>query len=167
MTESVAAPAQPAKGKRSKSVRSEAVVAPVREPKDPWDQRPDDNDRWYGRFLRYVALGPTRSISLVVRGRRNAYPVPAHWPAQAVQRDWKARAQAFDAQIAKELKLRNTIEDPCPTKVAFDNTLKLFSDGSGDTLDEIEKLQAAVAAGGYQLPPDDDDEEDLDSAAIN
>lgn len=63
----------------------------------PWDQQSGENDLWYARFLRYVALGPTRSVSLVARGRRNAYPIPAHWPIQAKQQNWKARAENFDA----------------------------------------------------------------------
>jgi hypothetical protein len=67
--------------------------------RQPWAQQPGENGLWYARFLRYLALGPTRSVSLVAKGRRNAYPIPAHWPIQAKQKDWKARAEAFDAAV--------------------------------------------------------------------
>jgi hypothetical protein len=65
-------------------------------PHHPWDQQQGENDLWYSRFLRFVALGPTRSVSLVATGRRNAYPIPAHWPIQAKQRSWRERAAVFD-----------------------------------------------------------------------
>lgn len=71
----------------------------------PWERQPGEKDLWYARFLRYVALGPTRSISLVAKGRRNAYPVPAHWPVVSVQDNWRERATAFDEAARKDAHL--------------------------------------------------------------
>lgn len=77
-----------------------AATASVTEPavlvREQWDPQIGENALWYARFLRFVALGPTRSVSLVAKGRRNAYPIPAHWPIQAKQHRWRERATAFD-----------------------------------------------------------------------
>lgn len=72
-----------------------------------WDQQPGENNLWYARFLRFVAIGPTgpvgpRSISLVSTGQKNHYPVPAHWPMVAKQRLWRERAAAFDEAGRKD-----------------------------------------------------------------
>lgn len=72
------------------------TAAPKKAQRQPWDKAPEENDLWYARFVRFVALGPGRSVSLLTRGRRNAYPVPAHWPIQAKQWQWRERAKAFD-----------------------------------------------------------------------
>lgn len=113
-----------------------------------WDQRDDENDLWYARFLRYVAIGPGRSVSLVVTGRKNAYPLPAHWPAQAKQLEWKVRADAFDAAAKATPSLI----------VTFNNILAAYADAVPNSAGkEGVHLRAAVAAGGYQTPPADDE----------
>lgn len=68
----------------------------------PWEQQPGENNLWYARFLRFVALGPSRSVSLVSTGERNHYPVPAHWPMVAKQSLWRERAAAFDEAARKD-----------------------------------------------------------------
>jgi hypothetical protein len=124
---------------------------------DPWDQQLDENELWYCRFLRYVALGPGRSVSLVATGRRNAYPVPAHWPIQAKQRNWRARANAFDHAVLRALKSRDTIEDEVELISEFNFRLQALHvkppKGEGPW------LTGAIEAGGYQLPPSIDDDE--------
>lgn len=93
----------------------EGAPAPrVRKPDPkPWDQQPGENNLWYARFLRFVAIGPTgpigpRSISLVSTGEKNHYPVPAHWPMVAKQRQWRQRAAAFDEAARRDEAVINT-----------------------------------------------------------
>lgn len=119
-----------------------------------WDQRRDENDLWYIRFLRYVALGPGRSVSLVAKGKRNAYPVPAHWPVQAKQLSWKARAVAFDGAAKAK---------PSLVKI-FNTTLASFIPKAQEG-DEATALALAVSTGGYQVPPDEEDWQDEPRAA--
>lgn len=127
-----------------------------------WDQQAGENDLWYARFLRFVALGPGRSVSLVATGRRNAYPVPAHWPIQAKQRSWRERASAFDAAVVKALKARETIEDKVELIETFNNRLTALA--STATNGEAALLEASLSAGGYQLHLSEDEEGDLDSS---
>jgi hypothetical protein len=128
----------------------------------PWDQQPRENDLWYARFLRFIALGPGRSVSLVATGRRNAYPVPAHWPIQSKQNSWRERATAFDEAVVLALKARNTIEDRVDLLETFTNRLMALASTAPNG--EAELLQAALQAGGYQLSRDED--EDYDEAEI-
>jgi hypothetical protein len=132
----------------------------VDRPRAAWDQQLGENDLWYARFLRFVALGPGRSVSLVATGRRNAYPVPAHWPIQAKQRSWRERASAFDAAIVAALKARNTIEDRIELVELLNNRLMALA--STATNGESAFLEATLSTGGYQLPSDDDEDEDED-----
>lgn len=67
-----------------------------------WYQQPGENDLWYARFLRFVALGAERSVSLVSTGKKNYYPVPAHWPMVAKKDRWRERARAFDEAHRKD-----------------------------------------------------------------
>lgn len=113
-----------------------------------WDQQPGENDLWYARFARFVALGPTRSVSLVAKGRRNAYPVPAHWPIQSKQMNWRERATAFDEAAAKD-----------PTLIVVFNNLLLALSTTAEN-GEVSALDAAVKAGGYHAPPTDEDEDE-------
>jgi hypothetical protein len=130
----------------------------------PWDQQPGENDLWYARFLRFIALGPGRSVSLVATGRRNAYPVPAHWPIQAKQNSWRDRAVAFDEAVVVALRARSTIEDQVELLEIFTNRLMALASTAPNG--EAELLEAALKAGGYQLPPSDDEEaNDFDSLA--
>lgn len=120
-------------------------------PRHPWDQQPGENDLWYCRFMRFAALGPTRSVSLVATGRRNAYPIPAHWPIQARQLNWRERAKELDAAI---LSATIAVE-------AFNASLRTFREKSqarnnGTTLaTELALLDEAVNRGGYRMPSDE------------
>lgn len=62
-----------------------------------WDQQANENALWYQRFIDYLKLGPTRSVSLAATGRRNAYPLPSHWMVVSRDYRWKERATAWDA----------------------------------------------------------------------
>lgn len=115
--------------------------------REPWDQRQGENDLWYIRFLRYVALGPGRSVSLVAKGQRNAYPVPAHWPVQAKQLSWRDRATAFDHAAL--------IKPSLVTK--FNDTMTTF-------LPKVREGKEALALAasikiGYQVPPELDEDD--------
>ena len=116
----------------------------------PWEQQPGENDLWYSRFLRFVALGPGRSVSLVATGRRNAYPVPAHWPIQAKQRLWRERAAAFD---------RTAHNDPSEIDT-FNQLLSSFGATMLGKGDEGSAIASVVQTGGYHAPPEDEDYED-------
>lgn len=85
------------------SAAAEGPATPrPRKSMSPWEQQPGENDLWYSRFLRFVALGAERSVSLVSTGMKNYYPVPAHWPMVAKQRQWRERAKAFDEAARKD-----------------------------------------------------------------
>lgn len=111
----------------------------------PWASQPGENQRWYARFLRYVALGPSRSLSLLTRGRKNAYPVPAHWPAKAAQSSWKDRAQACDRLLKSDPKLIGEFN-------------LLLRDAAEAVTDELLPHEEAILKHGYQAPVDDEEE---------
>lgn len=113
----------------------------------PWEQQVGENDLWFSRFLRYVALGPRRSVSLVATGERNHYPVPAHWPMVAKQRDWRARAQAFDEAARNDEVMVTKLND----------TMQMMA-----TI-VTSKESAQLAEARYQPPPPTDDDESADS----
>lgn len=127
-------------------MQSKTRAKPVPSTKRPWEQRPVENDLWYVRFLRYVALGPGRSVSLVSKGKRNQYPVPAHWPVVAKQLSWKDRARAFDAAASK---------DPALIRVFYDllEEVLVRVRTSLRATEEPDRLAATLKAGGYQIPP--------------
>lgn len=145
LAEPIAATVAPEK-QRSSKVRSVPNVK-----RRPWDQRPVENDLWYVRFLRYVALGPSRSVSLVSKGKRNQYPVPAHWPVVAKQHAWKDRAREFDQAVSKDTSLIlvffGLLEDTL-SRVSL--TLALT--------DEPRHLRATIEGGGYLVPPPAEDD---------
>lgn len=114
-----------------------------------WEQQPGENDLWYARFLRYVAIGPGRSVSLVATGRRNAYPVPAHWPIQAKQHSWRERAGAFDEAVKVDKKLENDFS----TLVVA--TRMRLTNGEADKLMGVH----------YQAPPPDEYEDERQSSS--
>jgi hypothetical protein len=127
---------------------ADPVIAPTSAPpRAAWDQQPGENDLWFARFLRFVALGPGRSVSLVATGRRNAYPVPAHWPIQAKQRLWRERARAFDEAARADSGLVLCLNALLLT-LATDSTL---ANGEAVALEKAAKE-------GYQVPPTEDEE---------
>lgn len=127
------------------SAMSKSVTRRLRVQLQPWEQQPGENDLWYGRFLRYLALGPGRSVSLVAKGRRNAYPVPAHWPIQARQLEWKTRAEGFDeAYKVEEVELNKWF------------VATLVSTRDRLPTDEANKTMGIM----YQAPPPEEDYED-------
>lgn len=63
---------------------------------EPWGRQPFENDLWFERFMRYLKLGPRRSVSLAATGKRNAYPLPSHWMIVAKDNLWRERAHAYD-----------------------------------------------------------------------
>lgn len=113
--------------------------------KAPWDQQPGENDLWYARFLRFAALGPSRSVSLVAKGRRNAYPIPAHWPIQAKQYSWRERATALD----------DALRSGGLDLTAFNTSLAVAA--AKAPTKEAELLTAIIKSGGYVLPPSEED----------
>jgi hypothetical protein len=85
---------------------------PARDPKvappdaQAWDQRPDENDLWFGRFCEFLKLGYTRSVREVYRAeKRNAKSrsVPQSWSDAYHKFAWKSRARAFDAALRERV----------------------------------------------------------------
>ncbi len=69
-------------------------------PNQPWEQRGDENARWYQRFSDYLALGAGRSVRGVYnreKGNDHSKPVPASWTEAAHRYEWQRRAEAYDA----------------------------------------------------------------------
>lgn len=131
----------------SSSAAKRRVPPPA--PRAAWDQQPGENALWYARFLRYVALGPDRSVSLVSTGERNHYPVPAHWPMVAKQRNWRVRARAFDEAARKDEALMTS------TFVSMFTAARMAAPP-----DEADKMMGIM----YQPPPHDEDEQDSSTA---
>jgi predicted secreted protein len=104
-------------------------------------------------------------VSLVATGRRNAYPVPAHWPIQSKQNSWRERASAFDDAVVLALRSRNTVEDRVDLLETFTNRLMALASTAPNG--EAELLQAALLAGGYQLPRDEDEEDYGEAQIVN
>jgi hypothetical protein len=68
-----------------------------------WDQQPGEPSLWYGRFVAYLALGPSRSVErayAVVRETENlkGQRPGAKWYDAAHRWNWERRAQAYDAE---------------------------------------------------------------------
>jgi hypothetical protein len=69
-------------------------------------REPGEPARWYGRFLRYVALGPVRSLLAAYnrepdrKGQtRSARAAPPSWRNVAASWQWAARAAEWDEQV--------------------------------------------------------------------
>lgn len=124
--------------------------ASARKATSPWERQPFDTDLWFARFLFYMALGPRRSVSKAAMGRPNAYPVPAHWPIQARQLNWKARAEAFDAEAIANPSLVTRFN----TFIRRDAEIIIKA-----TRPVVRAFAETIIAAGYQpLPPDDYEE---------
>ena len=91
------------------------------EAKKPWEQLSDEPDRSYEHFLRYLYLGPERSIdkayALTRPVRTNAegailgnktQRAPGNWTSESTQFNWPERAQAWDV-VQFSTKGRNTV----------------------------------------------------------
>lgn len=113
----------------------------------PWEQQPGENDLWFSRFLRFVALGAERSVSLVSTGQKNYYPVPAHWPMVAKQKQWRERAKAFDEAHRKDEAAMN----------------KWFTTALVSVRERIPAIEAHKTMGVAYMPPARDDDESSDS----
>lgn len=113
----------------------------------PWEQQPGENDLWFSRFLRFVALGGERSVSLVSTGKKNYYPVPAHWPMVAKRDSWRERAKAFDEAYRK---------DEATMNIWFVTALVAVRG-------RIPAIEAHKTMGVAYLPPERDEDESTDS----
>ena len=112
---------------------------PAEDPIKPYDQLPDEPDRWYDRFYQFCLLGPSRTLRqccrqvmteqdantasapegrLEVRDRR----VSGAWVDKARQYNWRSRAAAWDADQRK-LAFKN-----------LEGTLNLVSEAAQESL---------------------------------
>jgi hypothetical protein len=76
----------------------------------PWEQRPKEPDRWYGRFhAYYLLMGSERSVESAYRrfreevesggdpvDRRTRRKMPGSWQEACAKWEWTTRARAFD-----------------------------------------------------------------------
>ena len=66
----------------------------------PWLRQSDENNRWYSRFLAYLALGPGRSVRATYnqeKGNETSRQATPAWRQAAQRFDWERRAAAYDA----------------------------------------------------------------------
>jgi len=74
----------------------------------PWDRQLKDGkfeepSLWFGRFIAFCQMGPTRSILECVNqhrdqiGQKRSNNVPGSWRRRSEQFDWRNRAEAWDA----------------------------------------------------------------------
>ena len=102
-----------AKGKGDKPARlrvvgsDESPTGPVEI--CPWDQAAGEPGRWYALFVRFVEMGPGRSVRGLWRVTREEGSNPSKvakvssaWHDRASQWRWVERAEAFDVQQAAE-----------------------------------------------------------------
>lgn len=83
----------------------------------PWDQREDETDLWYARFMAYLQQGHGRSVRATyaeLKGK-DAKSAPRHWYEASSQHDWVRRASAYDShqtyqQLQEQLALIQTAE---------------------------------------------------------
>lgn len=68
-----------------------------------WEQQPDEKDRYYRVFRRYLELGPQRNIhraAMLCMGEDPASPDAVHMYPKAQRWRWAERAEAWDRQQA-------------------------------------------------------------------
>ena len=82
---------------------------------NPWDQQPDEPDKWYGRFKVYLQLGPTRSVRATahasgMQARNLPYGEGGPWSEISRKWHWRQRANAWDVHQRELLAVseRNT-----------------------------------------------------------
>ena len=75
---------------------------------DTWERLPEENSLWYGRFLLFRDMGPSRSLLGTVhaeeakkRKEKQSFSPPGAWSVAAKQWNWKERAEAWDAYIQR------------------------------------------------------------------
>jgi hypothetical protein len=78
-----------------------------------WERYPEENARWYGRFLLYRDLGPSRTLlGAVTAEKAQKSPkkpnknVPGAWKDACEQWNWKGRAEAWDAWERKRIEAK-------------------------------------------------------------
>ncbi|MFN8466317.1 MAG: hypothetical protein U0X20_12240 [Caldilineaceae bacterium] len=66
----------------------------------PWDQMPGEPDKWYGRFLVYLNMGPARSFMAagkeIAKNTKAGNPYNGFWTGITRQWRWRERARAWD-----------------------------------------------------------------------
>ena len=93
----------------------------------PYDQLPNEPDRWYERFRQYCDLGSSRSLNRCYRqtldetGDLNAN-APGSWKRKAREFDWLERAAAWDSD--RRQRNRERLEE----------TLDLFHEAAQEAL---------------------------------
>jgi hypothetical protein len=69
-----------------------------------WDRQPDEPNRWFSRFERFRAAGPSRSLlgtmnsELSDKGAIPKAKVSGSWHRASIRWRWRERAEAWDAQ---------------------------------------------------------------------
>jgi hypothetical protein len=80
---------------------AEALEAAGGPPPEPWEQQPGEPEKAFGRFLVYLRLGPTRTLTEAARmagGRSSGgkYSFGGNWSRYCTEWHWRDRARAWD-----------------------------------------------------------------------
>jgi hypothetical protein len=86
-----------------------------------WERRRGESAKAFAAFRVYRDLGPRRSTTAAYRlyvaerqesggGRKGAIRAPGRWKFWAQQYEWKNRAEAYDAHLDREARLRREAE---------------------------------------------------------
>ncbi len=82
----------------------------------PWDRQPGESMRWFVRFESFRLAGPRRALLPVVNTERSAArkgalrSVPPSWRGAVARWNWRARAEAWDAQQIAEARVADAEE---------------------------------------------------------
>lgn len=83
---------------------------------NPWDQQPEEPDRWFGVFERFRLAGPKRSLLAVYNAERaqknkdTSVSVPGVWSKNRQKWQWDSRARAWDLHLIDEERKRDADE---------------------------------------------------------
>lgn len=72
--------------------------SPGEESLRPWDQLPQETDLWYERFIRYMLMGPSRSVPKVAAIFGASPNALSSWFAKAKDNHWHDRARKWDQE---------------------------------------------------------------------
>lgn len=82
---------------------------------NPWDRLPNESPRAFEAFCTFRDLGPSRSVPEAFRKRkgRQSRRADGTWNLWYRRHDWKARAEAYDAEIdrVRQAKRRDQVEE--------------------------------------------------------
>jgi hypothetical protein len=128
---------------------------------DLWEQREDESDAAYVRFLIYRSLGPARSLvaayqvvepKATKRNKKqqgNNQQVSGQWTKDSAQFDWPARASAWDVQMLTEVGRETVINFLNALKLASEKTVAALSNEKIRPTSWRAALEAVILLGSF------------------